>query len=110
MANKFPGGFPGGGMDLKNLMKQAEKMQNDMQKIKERLAEKKFEASSGGGAVRVTVNGARKIIAISISPDVIDPDDIEMLQDLILSAINEALNQAQACEESELSSLTGGLF
>lgn len=89
------GGFPGnfGGMNLNNLMKEAKKMQADIEKSQEEIASKDFEATSGGGAVKVVVSGAKAIKELTIKKEVVDPDDVEMLQDLITSCINEALRK-----------------
>lgn len=90
----FPGGMGGfGGMNLGNIMKQAQKMQADLTKTQEELASKEFEASCGGGAVEVKVSGAKVLKEIKIKPEVVDPEDVEMLQDLIMTAINEALRK-----------------
>ena len=90
----FPGGMGGfGGMNLNNLMKEAKKMQADLTKTQEEIALKEFSASVGGGAVEVVVSGAKVIKSIKIKPEVLDPDDVEMLQDLILTCINEALRK-----------------
>lgn len=102
----FPGGF--GGMNMGNLMKQAEKMQKDMQKMQEELEEKTVEASSGGGAVTVIATGKKDLKEIKINPEVVDPDDIEMLQDLILTAVNEAIRKADELASSEMRRITGG--
>jgi len=102
-------GMPGGGMNMNNLMKQAQKMQRDMAKMQEELAEKKLEVSAGGGAVKVTISGEKQLLALEISPDVVDPDDVEMLQDLVLSAVNEAIRQMDEAVNSQMSSLTGGM-
>jgi DNA-binding YbaB/EbfC family protein len=106
------GGFPGGmgGMgNMNNLMKQAKKMQEQMMKIQEELEEKTVEASVGGGVVSVVANGKKEIIEISIKPEAVDPDDVEMLQDLILAAVNEAMRKADEMAQSEMGKLTGGL-
>ena len=89
------GGFPGnfGGMNLNNLMKEAKKMQADIEKSQEEIASKDFEATSGGGAVKVVVSGAKAIKELTINKEVVDPDDVEMLQDLITTCINEALRK-----------------
>ena len=94
------GGFPGmgGGMNINNLMKQAQKMQQQMQKVQGELEEKEFVASAGGGAVTVKANGKKEILSINIEPDVVDPDDVEMLQDLILAACNQEIGRA-SCRE-----------
>ena len=91
------GGFPGmggfGGMNLNQLMKEAKKMQQDLTKTQEELALKEFDASAGGGAIEVKVSGAKVVKEIKIKPEVVDPEDVEMLQDLILSCVNEALRK-----------------
>ncbi len=92
-----------------NMMKQAQQLQSKMMKLQEELAEKTVESSSGGGMVKVTANGRQQILSIQIEKEVIDPDDVEMLQDLILAAVNDALAKAQEMVSSEMSKLTGGL-
>ena len=89
------GGFPGnfGGMNLNNLMKEEKKMQADIEKSQEEIASKDFEATSGGGAVKVVVSGAKAIKELTINKEVVDPDDVEMLQDLITTCVNEALRK-----------------
>ena len=88
----FPGGFGGG--NINNLMKQAQKLQKEMAQAQQELEEKEFEASVGGGAVLVKVNGKKEVLSIKIKEEVVDPDDVEMLEDLVLSAVNEALKKA----------------
>lgn len=109
MARK--GGFPGGMMpgNMNNMMKQVQKMQKDMEKMQEEMADKEVEASAGGGAVVVKANGKKEIVAITIKEEVVDPDDVEMLQDLVLSAVNEALRAADEMMNSGMSKLTSGL-
>ena len=101
--------FPGGKKGMKDLMKQAQKMQKDLQKAQEDLANMEVEASSGGGMVTVTMNGQNKLLSIKIDPEVIDPDDVEMLEDLIIAAVNEAQDKISKSSESEMSKLTGGM-
>jgi len=105
------GGFPGfgGGGNIGNLMKQAQKMQKDMARLQEELQDKTVEASAGGGAVTVIATGKKEIKEINIKPEVVDPDDVEMLQDLILAAVNEALRKAEEMVSAEMSKVTGGL-
>lgn len=99
----FPGGMGGfGGMNINNLMKEAKKMQADMQKSQEELASKEFDASAGGGAINVKVTGEKVIKEIKINKDVVDPDDVEMLEDLILTCVNEALRKVDAAQSQEL--------
>ena len=104
----FPG-FGGGGMGMGNLMKQAKKMQDDMAKVQSDLEEKTVEASAGGGIVTVVATGKKDIKSIEIKPEAVDPDDVEMLQDLILAAVNEALRKADELANSEMGKVTGGL-
>ena len=104
------GGFGGmGGMNMQSLMKQAQKMQKKMEEAQEALAEKTVETTSGGGAVKIVITGKKVIKSIKIDPEVIDPDDIEMLEDLILSSVNEAIRQADEMANSEMSKITGGV-
>jgi DNA-binding YbaB/EbfC family protein len=105
------GGFPGfgGGPNMGNIMKQAQKMQREMAKLQEELESRTFEASAGGGAISVVATGKKEILEIKIKPEVVDPEDVEMLQDLILAAVNEALRKADEMVSSEMSKLTGGL-
>lgn len=109
MAKGKFGGFNGGGMNMQAMMKQAQKMQQDMLKAQEDLALMETEASAGGGAVSVTLVGTSEVKSITIKPEVVDPDDIEMLQDLVLAAVNEALRTAQERSQSQMQSLTGGM-
>ena len=108
---KRGGGFNGGMMpgNMNNLMKQAQKMQRQMEEKQKELEEKIWEASSGGGAVKVHVSGQKEIVGIEISPDVVDPDDVEMLQDLIMTATNEALRSMEAESAEMMNDIAGGL-
>ena len=92
-----------------NMMKQAQQLQSKMMKLQEELAEKTVESSSGGGMVKVTANGRQQILSIQIEKEVVDPDDVEMLQDLVLAAVNDALAKAQEMVSSEMGKLTGGM-
>ena len=103
----FPGGFGGGNMN--NLMKQAQKLQKQMEDMQKDLETKEFETSVGGGAVSVTVTGKKEIKSINIKPEVVDPDDVEMLEDLVLTAVNEALRKADEETASKMGKLTGGM-
>ena len=99
----FPGGMGGfGGMNMNNLMKQAKKMQADMEKSQAELASKDFEATAGGGAISVKVSGEKVIKEIKIQKDVVDPDDVEMLEDLILTCVNEALRKVDSAQADQL--------
>ena len=105
------GGFPGGAMpgNMNNLMKQAQRMQRQMEESQKELETKEFTAAAGGGAVKVTVTGKKEIVKIELTPEVVDPEDIEMLQDLIVAATNEALRQAEEENAAMMSKMTGGL-
>ena len=98
----FPGGMGGfGGMNINQLMKEAKKMQADMEKSQEELGSKEFEASAGGGAINVKVSGSKEIKEIKIQKDVVDPDDVEMLQDLVMTCVNDALAKVDSATSAE---------
>ena len=105
------GGFPGGGMpgNMSNLMKQAQRMQRQMEESQKELETKEFTAKSGGGAVEVTVTGKKEVVRVKLSQEAVDPEDIEMLEDLIMAATNEALRQIEAASQESMSKITGGL-
>jgi len=106
------GGFPGGmGMpgNMNNLMKQAQRMQRQMEEQQKALEEASYTAKAGGGAVEVTVTGKKEVTKIKLSPEAVDPDDVEMLEDLIMAAINEAMKQADDASNAAMSKMTGGL-
>ncbi len=105
---KFRGGMPGMG-NMNQMIKQAQKMQEEMLKAQSEIEEKTLEASAGGGAVTVTINGKKELLSIKLSEEAVDPDDIETLEDLILSAVNEAMRQADALASSTMGKLTGGM-
>ena len=96
-------------MSNKFMMKQAQKLQAQMAKLQEDLANMVVEASSGGGAVTVTMSGQQQLLSVKISPEVVDAEDVEMLQDMVLTAVNEAINKAQEVAAKQMSGLTGGL-
>ena len=105
------GGFPGGAMpgNMSNLMKQAQRMQRQMEEGQKELETKEFKATAGGGAVEVTLNGKRQITAVKLEKEVVDPEDIEMLQDLIVAAVNEGLKQVEEANGALMGKMTGGL-
>ena len=103
----YRGGM-GGGMNM-NMVKQAQKMQQDMLKMQEEMESKEYEATVGGGVVKAVVNGKHEVLSISIAPEAVDPDDVEMLQDMIVGAVNEAMRKADTDASQNLSRLTGGL-
>ena len=107
------GGFPGGGMgmpgNMNNLMKQAQKMQRQMEESRKELEEKEYTAAAGGGAVEITVSGKKEIVKVKLSEEVVDPDDIEMLEDLIMAAANQAFRQMEEDSAAAMSKLNGGM-
>ena len=105
------GGFPGGAMpgNMSNLMKQAQRMQRQMEEAQKELEEKEVTAAAGGGAVEVTVSGKHEVTKIKLSEEVVDPDDIEMLEDLIMAATNEAFRKLDEESQSSMAKITGGM-
>ena len=105
------GGFPGMGMggNMQQLARQAQKLQQQMTKMQEELEEREYEATAGGGVVTAKVNGKKELVALTIKPEAVDPDDVEMLQDTVMAAINEALRTATETSEREMGKLPGGM-
>ena len=105
------GGFPGGGMpgNMNNLMKQAQRMQRQMEESQKELEEKEFTATAGGGAVEVSVSGKREVTKVKLQEEAVDPDDIEMLEDLIMAATNEAMRKIDEASQQSMSQITGAL-
>ena len=105
------GGFPGGGMpgNMSNLMKQAQRMQRQMEEGQKELETKEFVAKTGGGAVEVAVNGKKEVLRIVLSEEIVDPEDVETLQDAVMAAVNEAMRQADAASAELMGKMTGGL-
>ena len=101
----FPGGMPG---NMNNIMKQAQKMQKQMEEAQAQLEESSYTATSGGGAVEVTISGKKEITSIKFDPEVVDPDDIEMLEDLTMAAVNEAIRKIEEVSAQKMSKITGG--
>ncbi len=102
----FRGGMPGNQM---NMMKQAQKMQQEFMKMQQELESTNFEFTAGGGAVKAVITGTREFTSIEIDPEVVDPEDVEMLQDTVVAAVNEALRKAEAAMSDSMSKLTGGM-
>lgn len=99
---------PGGMGNMNQMLKQAQKMQENMLKTKEEVEQRSVEASSGGGMVEVVVNGKKELLELKIKPEAVDPEDVEMLEDLVKAAVNEGLRNAQAMVEEEMAKVTGG--
>ncbi len=109
MAKGYPRGMGGGMGNMNQMMKQAQKMQEQMLKMQEEMENKTFSADAGGGVVTATVNGKKELLDIEIGEEAVDPDDIEMLRDLIIAAVNEAMRKAEKDSEAQMSTLTGGM-
>ena len=105
------GGFPGGAMpgNMANLMKQAQKMQRQMEEQAKEMEAKEYTATAGGGAVEVKVSGKKQLLSVKLDEEVVDPDDVEMLEDLIVAAVNEELTQVDQAAAGSMSKLTGGM-
>ncbi|MBO4367873.1 MAG: YbaB/EbfC family nucleoid-associated protein [Clostridia bacterium] len=104
------GGFPGmGGANMQQMMRQAQKLQQQMEKVQSEIEAREFEASAGGGMVTAKVNGKKELLGLVIKPEAVDPDDVEMLSDMVVAAVNEALREASEVSEREMGKLTGGL-
>lgn len=109
MKARLPQGYGKGPGNLAGMMKQAQKMQEDMTALQTELEATEYEATVGGGAVTATVTGKKELKALSIKPEVVDPEDIEMLEDLIISAVNESIRKAEADSEEKMNKITGGM-
>lgn len=103
----FPGGFGGGNMN--NLMKQAQAMKKQMENMQKEVEQAEFDITSGGGAVSVKINGKKEVLSIRIKPEVVDPEDVEMLEDLVLTAVNEAIRKVEDETTNKMGKVTGGL-
>ena len=109
MRANIPRGMGGGPQNMNAMIKQAQKMQEDIEALQADLDEREYDISAGGGVVGVKINGKREILSIDIQPEIVDPDDIEMLQDLVISAVNEALRKVDDMQSSQMGKLTGGM-
>ena len=105
------GGYPGmgGGMNMNNMMKQVQKMQKQMEEQQKALEESEFSATAGGGAVEVTVTGKKVLTKVKLDPDAVDPDDVEMLEDLIMVAVNDAMKKVDDANSASMAKMTGGM-
>ncbi len=109
MAKGYRSASPMGGANMQNMMKQAQKMQQQMLQMQQELEEKEYEATAGGGVVKATLTGKKVLRSITIDPEAVDPDDVEMLQDLVVAAVNEALRMAEEDAAGSMGKLTGGM-
>lgn len=109
MKARLPKQNQGGAQNMNAMIRQAQKMQDEISELQEEIEAREFSATAGGGAVHVVVTGKKSIKSLTIQPEVVDPEDIEMLQDLVISAINEAINNVEETTETEMSKITGGV-
>lgn len=107
MKARLPKGMGGGPQNMNSMIRQAQKMQEDMSALQEELETREYDVSAGGGVVNVKINGKREIISIGIEPEIVDPDDIETLSDILVAAVNEAIKKVDEVSESEMSKITG---
>ncbi len=109
MKARIPKGYGGGPQNMQSMLKQAQKMQEDMAELQEDLDSREYEIKAGGGVVAITINGKKEVKNIEISPDIVDPDDIETLSDILVAAFNEAIKKVEDTNQQELSKITGSL-
>lgn len=109
MKSRLPQGMGGGAQNMNDMIKQAQKMQNQITTLQDDIEQREFSTSVGGGAIEVTLSGKKEIKALNIKPEVVDPEDIEMLQDLIISAVNECIKKIEDTSEEEMGAITGGV-
>ena len=109
MKVKLPQGMGGGPQNMNGMIKQAQKMQDDMAELQENLDAREYEVSAGGGAVTIKINGKKEVQAIDIKPEIVDPDDIEMLSDVLIAGINEAIKKVDGTNTAEMEKITGNL-
>ena len=109
MKARLPKGMGGGAQNMQSMIKQAQKMQEEMEKTQEELNGKEYTTSSGGGMVECTINGKKEIVSLNIKPEAVDPEDVEILQDMIVGAVNEAIRMVEEIHSSEMEKITNGL-
>lgn len=109
MKVRLPQGMGGGPANMQSMIKQAQKMQEDMAAMQAELEEREYDVAAGGGVVNVKINGKKEILSVKIDPEVVDPDDIETLEDLITAAVNEAIKKVESVSQDEMSKITGSM-
>ncbi len=109
MKARLPKGMGGGPQNMQSMIKQAQKMQEEMEKTQEALNEKEYTTSAGGGMVECTMNGKKELVSLTIKPEAVDPEDVEILQDMVISAVNEAIRQVEEAHSSEMEKITNGI-
>ncbi len=109
MKVRLPQGMGGGPQNMQSMLKQAQKMQEDMANLQAELEEREYEVAAGGGVVNVRINGKKEILSVKIDPEVVDPDDVETLEDLVVAAVNEAIKKVESTSNEEMQKITGGM-
>ena len=109
MKARLPKGMGGGPQNMQAMLRQAQKMQEDMAALQADLDAREYDVSAGGGMVKVRINGKKEVLSIDIKPDIVDPDDIETLQDILVAAVNQAINQVETTNSDEMGKITGGM-
>ena len=109
MMARIPQGMGGGPQNMNAMLRQAQKMQEDMAALQADLEEREYDVSAGGGMVELKINGKREILSLHIKPEIVDPDDIETLEDIVVAAVNEAIKRVDSTSEAEMQKITGGL-
>jgi len=109
MKARIPQGMGGGPQNMNAMLRQAQKMQEDMAALQADLEEREYDVSAGGGMVELKINGKREILSLHIKPEIVDPDDIETLEDIVVAAVNEAIKRVDSTSEAEMQKITGGL-
>ena len=109
MKVKLPKGMGGGPQNMNAMIKQAQKMQEDMAELQEDLDAREYDVSAGGGMAAIKINGKKEVISIKIKPEIVDPDDIEMLEDILIAGVNEAIKKVEETNEAEMSKITGSM-
>ena len=110
MKSRIPQGFGGGPTNMQGMLRQAQKMQEDMENLRAELDEREYDVNAGGGMVSVKINGKREILSIDIKPEIVDPDDVETLSDILIAAVNEAIKTVDSTNEAEMSKITGNVM
>ncbi len=109
MKVRLPQGMGGGPQNMQSMIKQAQKMQEDMANLQAELEEREYDVAAGGGVVNVKINGKKEILSVKIDPEVVDPDDVETLEDLVVAAVNEAIKKVESTSNAEMQKITGGM-
>lgn len=109
MKSRLPQGMGGGPTNMQGMIRQAQKMQEDMQKLQEELEQREYDIQAGGGVVTLKINGKKEVLSLTVAPELVDPDDIETMTDIIIAAVNEGIKRVEDVSNTEMSKITGGM-